>query len=205
MPEYCRLFVNRQVPALPRPAEPYLAPPSSAKPRHALALSPIGNHIEKFKEIFFLEPILFVPYTLFYAKEIRSKITSEHFGSLSGIGCCGNKTNGQSEPADGHRDGAIADTQRIGHGKNGTGTGTANLGRKKGVTLQMIDGRLDLTLEREVAGVSWKDGTLHYQERYSFPARCSEKVWNLFAELEKLPPAQRAAHVRSRRREIQWS
>ena len=73
------------------------------------------------------------------------------------------------------------------------------------MTLQMIDGRLDLILEREVPGVSWRDGSLHYSERYSFPARCADAVWTLFAELEKLPAAQRAAHVRSRRREIQWS
>ena len=69
----------------------------------------------------------------------------------------------------------------------------------------MIDGRLDLTLERETAAVSWRDGTLHYSERYSFPVRCSEKVWDLFRECEKLPLGQRAAHVRSRRREIQWT
>ena len=154
--------------------------------------------------MFFLESILFMPYTLFYAKEIRSEITSEHSGSLSGIGCFGNKRNGQSEPADGHRDGTVADTPGIGNGKNGAGTGTADLG-EKGVTLELIDGRLDLTLERETPGISWRDGTLYYSERYSFPVRCGEKVWSLFAECEKLPPAQRAAHVRSRRREIQWS
>ena len=73
------------------------------------------------------------------------------------------------------------------------------------MTLQLIDGRLDLVLEREVPAISWKDGKALYSERFSFPARCAEAVWALFAELEKLPLAQRAAHVRSRRREIQWS
>ena len=73
------------------------------------------------------------------------------------------------------------------------------------MTLQMIDGRLDLVLEREVPAISWKDGKALYQERFSFPAHCAEAVWALFAELEKLPPARRAAHVRSRRRGIQWS
>ena len=42
------------------------------------------------------------------------------------------------------------------------------------MTLQLIDGRLDLTLEREVPAVSWRDGSLHYSERYSFPARCAD-------------------------------
>ena len=196
---------NRQVPALPSPTSPRRATPCLVLPSRVLTLSPIGSPIKKFRKIFSLESILLVPYTLFYAKEIRSKITSEHSGSLSGIRCCGNKTNGQSEPADGYRDGEVADTQRIGNGENRAGTGTANLRREKGVTLQLINGRLDLTLERETPGISWRDGTLCYSERYSFPVRCGEKVWSLFAECEKLPPGQRAAHVRSRRREILWS